>query len=438
MFTPTTLLYKIFEEHPLVCTDSRELKKGAVFFALKGPNFNGNQFAEQALASGCAYAVVDEDIYVKDKRFLFVPDVLEALQALANYHVRMLNTQVIAITGSNGKTTTKELVYAVLSKKYKVLATKGNLNNHIGVPLTLLSLTPLHEMAVVEMGANHVGEIAVLCELAEPDFGIITNIGSAHLEGFGSLEGVLKAKSELYHFLKKKKGLVFVNAENSQLLKAAEGNRIESYGPTNQVNVQGTLVKGDPFIKLRWKRKESVVPLIEHPVVNMALVGKYNLENILAAVCVGCHFGVEEQKINEALEGYVPSNSRSQLMEKGSCKIVLDAYNANPTSMRAAIENFESLHLADKVLILGDMLELGIDSAREHQEIMGLIKSKGFPRVFLIGKNFKAAENTIGAVLFDTTDVLCEYLKGNPLKNSSLLIKGSRGLKLERVLEVLT
>jgi len=438
LFTAISLLYKIFEQHPVVCTDTRDIRKDAIFFALKGSNFNGNTFAEQAIQLGCAYVVVDEEKQVKDKRYLLVPNVLEALQALANYHRRMLTIPVLAITGSNGKTTTKELTFAVLSKKYRVLATKGNLNNHIGVPLTLLSLNHQHELAVIEMGANHIGEIADLCSIAEPDYGMITNIGHAHLEGFGGFEGVLKAKTELFKYLKNKNGLLFVNGDNELLVKSSSGARIETYGSTNQANVQGALVKTDPFIQLRWKRKESLKPLIEQPVLNMQLPGNYNFENILAAVCIGSHFGVDETTINEALENYISSNSRSQLIEKGSYKILMDAYNANPTSMKAAIENFDSMHWPDKVLILGDMLELGGDTFREHQGIVDLIEEKGFTKVYLVGKNFKAAIHSVGAAeLFDSTEALCEYLKTQPLKKGSLLVKGSRQMRLEKVLEVL-
>ena len=437
MFTPLALLYKIFEQHPVVCTDTRNIKKDAIFFALKGENFNGNSFAEQAISSGCAYAVVDEEKYVKDKRFLFVPNVLDIMQSLANYHRRMLNTPVIAITGSNGKTTTKELICAALAKKYNTLGTKGNLNNHIGVPLTLLSLTKEHEMAVIEMGANHVGEIAELCTIAEPDYGIITNIGRAHLEGFGGPEGVIKAKSELYAYIKQKNGLLFVNAENELLVKLSGGSRVLTYGTTNQVNVQGTIVKADPFVKMRWKRKETLTPLIDRHLVSTHLAGRYNFENILAAASIASYFGVDEQKLNEAIEGYTPSNSRSQLIEKGSNKILLDAYNANPTSMKAAIENFDEIKWSNKVLILGDMLELGDETAREHQAIVDLVRNKGFDRVFLVGQYFKSVNNSISAAQFESIDALCEHIKKNPLINSSLLVKGSRGVKLERVLDVL-
>ncbi len=435
MFTPLTLLYKIFEQHPVVCTDTRDIKKNALFFALRGANFNGNTFAEQAIKQGCAYAIVDEEKYVTNKQFLFVPNVLEALQALANYHKRMLNTPTIAITGSNGKTTTKELISLVLSKKYNTLSTKGNFNNHIGVPLTLLSLTNAHEMAVIEMGANHIGEIAELCTIAEPDYGIITNIGRAHLEGFGGPEGVIIAKSELYNYIKEKKGLLFVNADDALLLKLSAGGRTLLYGTTNQVNVQGTLVKADPFVQVRWKRKESITPLIDRHLVKTQLAGRYNFENILAAATIAGHFGVDEQRINDALENYTPSNSRSQLIEKGGNKILLDAYNANPTSMKAAIENFAEIKWENKILVLGDMLELGDDTLTEHQAIVNLLKEKGFENVFLVGENFNEINNVVKAQLFETTDALCEYLKANPLTNASLLVKGSRGVKLEKILD---
>lgn len=437
MFTPLALLYKIFEQHPVVCTDTRAIKKDVLFFALRGASFNGNIFAEQAIKKGCAYAIVDDEQYVINKQFLFVPNVLETLQALANYHKRMLNTPTIAITGSNGKTTTKELISLVLSKKYNTLSTKGNFNNHIGVPLTLLSLTNSHEMAVIEMGANHIGEIAELCTIAEPDYGIITNIGRAHLEGFGGPEGVITAKSELYNYIKKKKGLLFVNADDALLLKLSAGGRTLLYGTTNQVNVQGTLVKADPYVQMRWKRKESIAPLIDRHLVKTQLAGRYNFENILAATTIASHFGIDEQKINEALESYTPTNSRSQLIEKGGNKILLDAYNANPTSMKAAIENFSEIKWDNKILVLGDMLELGDDTLTEHQAIVNLLKEKGFEKVFLVGKNFNEVNNIVNAQLFETTDALCAYLKANPVTNASLLVKGSRGVKLEKVLDSL-
>ena len=437
MFTHLSLLYKIFEQHPVVCTDTRDIKKGSLFFALKGASFNGNTFAAKALESGCSYAVIDEEKYKKDDRILLVPDVLEILQALANYHRRMLNTPVIGITGSNGKTTTKELIAAVLSKKYKILATKGNLNNHIGVPLTLLSLTKQHEMAVIEMGANHIGEIADLCIIAEPNYGIITNIGRAHLEGFGSVEGVVKAKTELYQFIKKTNGILFVNAGNELLMKHAAEIKNILYGELDDIDTDGQLVDADPFLKIRWKNKNEAVPLIRKEIVATKLIGKYNFENIIASACIGNHFNVEEKLIKEALENYSPDNSRSQVIVKGSNKIILDAYNANPTSMKAAIENFAEIKWPNKILIVGDMLELGTESEQEHQVIVELIKQKGFMHVILVGKLFSSVINSINATCFDTSDKVSEWFKANPLKNSSVLIKGSRGTKLEKILVVL-
>ncbi len=437
MFTHLSILYKIFEQHPIVCTDTRDIKKGSIFFALKGTSFNGNEFAKKALESGCSYAVIDEEKYQKDDRFLLVPDVLELLQGLANYHRRMLNIPVIAITGSNGKTTTKELIASVLGKKHKTLATKGNLNNHIGVPLTLLSITKQHEMAVVEMGANHVGEIEDLCAIAEPNYGIITNIGRAHLEGFGGFEGVIKAKTELYSFIKKTNGVLFVNAGNELLMKHAEGIKNILYGDLDNVDTSGMLVAADPFLHIRWKNKTEVTPLIRKEVVSTKLIGNYNFENILAAACIGNHFNVPEKQIAEALENYSPDNSRSQVIEKGSNKIILDAYNANPTSMRAAIENFAGMNWPNKILVLGDMLELGTESAKEHQAIIDLLKQKEFSKIILVGKLFCAVNNTINAECFESTEKASEWFRKNAPKNSSLLIKGSRGIKLEKILEVI-
>lgn len=438
MYTHLSLLYKIFEEHSVVCTDTRNIKKGSIFFALKGSSFNGNEFALKALEGGSSYAVIDEDEYKKDDRFLVVPDVLEVLQSLANYHRRMLNIPVIGITGSNGKTTTKELIASVLSKKYNILATKGNLNNHIGVPLTLLSLTKQHEMAIIEMGANHVGEIADLSAIAEPNYGIITNIGRAHLEGFGGVEGIIKGKTELYSFIRKNNGILFVNACNDVLMKHASEIKSILYGDLDEVDTSGQLVAADPYLHVRWKNKSEAIPLIRKEVVSTKLIGKYNFENIIAAACIGNHFGVEDKLIKEAIENYSPDNSRSQVITKGTNQIILDAYNANPTSMRAAIENFAGINWKNKVLILGDMLELGSESAVEHQNIVSLIEEKGLKNVILIGRLFAASKAAAETQKFESTEKALHWLSKNPIKNSSILIKGSRGLKLEQILEAIS
>ena len=437
MFAALSVIYKIFEEHPLVCTDTRDIREGALFFALKGPNFNGNAFAAEALDQGCSYAIVDQEEYVKDKRYLFVPDVLEVLQKLANYHRRMLKTPIIALTGSNGKTTTKELISIVLRERFNVLSTEGNRNNHIGVPLTLLSLTPQHEMAVIEMGANHQGEIAQLCEIAEPDYGMITNIGKAHLEGFGGPEGVIKGKSEMYVFCKQNNKQLFVSAENSLLMRLAGDAKKITYGLSDNNYIQGKLEGAAPYLQFRWKDRETKSTINEQPLVETQLAGIYNFENCLAAVAIGHYFQIEPDAINEALASYHPTNSRSQLIEKGSNRILLDAYNANPTSMKAAIENYASMPWENKLLILGEMLELGDTSKHEHDYLLELLTANNLNQCFLIGKQFAHAPLTEHMLYFETVEALNEFLRQHPLHHTSILIKGSRGNKLEKVLEVL-
>lgn len=433
MFVPISILYKLFEQHPIVSTDTRAVIPNSIFFALKGANFNGNKFAKQALEQGCAYAVVDEEQVVEGKQYIYVPNVLEALQALANYHRRALKTPIIAITGSNGKTTTKELIAAVLSKKYNTLFTTGNFNNHIGVPLTLLQLKPEHELAVVEMGANHVGEIKELCAIAEPNFGMITNIGKAHLEGFGGYQGVIKAKNEMYDFLKKE-GTLFINADDDLLLKLSEAfDKKITYGVQHTADICATLISTQPYLKIQWKRK-TASNFVE---LETKLIGKYNLPNVLAAIAIGVHFNVPEALINKAVADYAPSNSRSQLIEKNTNRIILDAYNANPTSMKAAIENFIEMGYKNNVFILGDMLELGDEANKEHKAILDLLNQKQVNTVFIVGAIFKQNNLEEKWISFDTVEELCIHLKQNPLTDTSILIKGSRGIKLEKVLDFL-
>lgn len=430
-------LYNHFLEHPIVCTDTRDIKPGSIFFALKGDNFNANKFAEQALNSGCSLAVIDEAEYRKDNRFLLVDDVLSALQALANYHRKQLTIPVISITGSNGKTTSKELINAVLSQKYNVLATKGNLNNHIGVPLTLLNISKKHEIAIVEMGANHQGEIAMLCKIAEPDFGMITNIGKAHLEGFGGYEGVVKAKSEMYHYIKEKGGKLFVNTDNPLLRTLSEGINKVSFGTSDNTDFTGIFVESNPFVKLKFKAKQDVQNITKKPTVLTQLVGNYNYENILAAACIGHYFKVSEVEIQKGLEGYVPSNNRSQVMKTQHNTLLLDAYNANPSSMNAAIENFAQMDQPNKMVILGDMLELGDDSRKEHDAIVKLLNNKKITNVILVGPFFMESGKLIKATTFSNSDEAVSYLKKNSVRDTTILIKGSRGIKLEKVAEVL-
>lgn len=430
-------LYKHFLKNPVVCTDTREIKEGSIFFALKGNNFNANKFADEALNLGCSIVVIDDANYKKDERFFLVDDVLTTLQALANYHRKQHSIPIISITGTNGKTTSKELLNAVLSQKYNVLATKGNFNNHIGVPLTLLNLTAKHEIAIVEMGANHVGEISVLCAIAEPDFGMITNIGKAHLEGFGGYEGVVKAKSELYNFIKHKNGKLFVNADNKLLLQLSEGIEKITFGASENGDFSGIFIESNPYVKLKCKAKEDIQPMDQKPVIVTQLIGNYNFENILAAACIGHYFDVSEEQIKNGLENYIPSNNRSQVMQTKSNLLLLDAYNANPSSMSAAIENFSQMVQLNKMVILGDMLELGDESAKEHDTIVNLLKKKNITNLLLVGPFFKESGKIIDAKTFSDSEEVVDYLKLHPVKDTTILIKGSRGIKLEKVVEVL-
>ncbi|MBA3970767.1 MAG: UDP-N-acetylmuramoyl-tripeptide--D-alanyl-D-alanine ligase, partial [Bacteroidetes bacterium] len=372
-------------------------------------------------------------------------DVLTALQQLANHHRKQLDIPVIGITGSNGKTTSKELINAVLSQKFKVLATKGNLNNHIGVPLTLLSITPEHEVAIIEMGANHQGEIEMLCNIAEPDFGVITNIGKAHLEGFGGLEGVKKGKSELYKFIREKqtrlpddKGKLFVHGDDEVLIELALGCEKITYGTKKLYDIVGAMTPGNSeFISFQWSTRYTAATIKASTLVKTQLVGIYNYYNLLCAACVGNYFKVEDELINKALSEYVPSNNRSQLQKTKTNTLILDYYNANPSSMSLAIENFASLDQPNKVVILGDMLELGSESEKEHDAIVELLKQKNISNVILVGPLFMTAVKNTGTRAFSTSDDAVEYLKVNQIEDSLILIKGSRGIKLEKVVDVL-
>lgn len=409
---------------------------GSLFFALKGENFNANAFALPALEKGCAYAVVDEAEFAIDERFILVQDVLESLQQLAAYHRKQLGAKIIGITGTNGKTTTKELIAAVLKEKYNILFTQGNLNNHIGVPLTLLQLKPEHQLAVIEMGANHPGEIAQLCEITRPDYGIITNVGKAHLEGFGSLEGVMTAKAELYKYIFAYGKLIFINTGNSLLEKMAFESgfttpvkKLEYSLKTenNETPYFAEITGCSPFLHLRCTLKGGF-----DLDINTQLIGAYNAENVLAAVTIGDYFGLTGVQIKNGLENYAPQNNRSQLTVTEQNKLVVDAYNANPTSMQASILNFAQMEVEQKTLILGDMFELGDQSDVEHQNIVNLLKRNNFNNVLLIGKDFKKTQNPYHC--FENVSDLIEYITKNPLRNNYILIKGSRGMKLEKVL----
>lgn len=425
-------LYAIFKEHSDITTDTRNCPAGSIFFALKGETFNGNQFAQKALESGCSFAVVDEKEYATHPNILLVDNCLQTLQELANYHRRQFKIPVLAITGSNGKTTTKELVMSVLSQTYNVIATQGNFNNHIGVPLTLLRIRKEHEIAVIEMGANHVGEIKRLAEIAEPNYGLITNIGHAHIEGFGSFENVIKAKSELYDFIKKSQdGKIFIDSSNPLLMELAEGMAIIEYGLGNKENlfVTGTVLSSNPFLELEWCMASNC------QTVQTKIIGAYNLPNALAAITIGKYFGVKSDLISKAIREYEPTNNRSQLKETGKNMLIIDAYNANPTSMRAALENFSSLNVAEKVLILGDMKELGPDTDMEHQKIADLVATNGFDKAFFVGENFSHVSTQFP--LYKTFDELKQYLSQHPIEGSYVLLKGSRGMQLEKCIELL-
>lgn len=422
-------LYKCFMECGKVTTDSRNCPEGSMFIALKGETFNGNAFAAQALKQGCRYAVIDESEYAGEGTIL-VDNCLQALQQLANYHRRQLKTPVIGITGTNGKTTTKELISTVLSRKFNTLYTEGNFNNHIGVPLTLLRLTKEHEMAVVEMGANHPGEIKTLVHIAEPDYGIITNVGKAHLQGFGSFEGVIRTKGELYDFLRAKGGTtIFIQNENPYLNGIAEGLTCVRYGQTAGLYVSGELISCSPFLSFRWTAEG-----VSHE-VNTHLIGSYNLDNMLAAAAIGRYFGVSDDDISSALVSYLPHNNRSQLKETADNKLIVDAYNANPTSMMAALKNFRQVEAPHKMVILGDMKELGEASREEHQKVVDYLKECGFDRVVLVGPEFAAATHSYQT--FQHVDEVLADIRMHKPQGYYILIKGSNSMKLSQLPEYL-
>ena len=423
-------LYNHFKKYPFVSTDSRSIKPNSLFFALRGENFNGNKYALSAIENGASFAVVDDPDIVKDERFILVEDALDVLQKLALFHRRHVKATVIGITGSNGKTTTKELIARILAEKYKTIATKGNLNNHIGVPLTLLSIPADAEFAVVEMGANHVGEIAKLSEISRPDYGIITNIGRAHLEGFGDFEGVIQAKSELYHFLRRNNKKAFLNLDNDLLTWNSKGIDNISYGENKDADFRGELKVVFPFVGLRFYDKENEFDL------NSNLTGKYNFENILAAAAIGTYFKVPPEKVKIAVENYKPDNNRSQVIITGNNTLILDAYNANPTSMMAAISSFAESGYDNKIIVLGEMLELGKYSKEEHIRVAELVYQFSFERVYFVGKHYREKYLDNGKY-YNTTQELLVDIERNPLKNKTVLIKGSRGNKLEQLYNLL-
>ncbi len=421
-------IYSHFLVSSAISTDTRSILPNSIFFALKGPTFNGNKFAIKALSSGASFAIVDEPEYQLNDQCLLVPDCLTALQQLASYHRQQLKIPFLAITGSNGKTTTKELVRNVLSKKFNVHATKGNLNNHIGVPLTILSIPKNAAFVVIEMGANHQKEIEQLCEIANPDFGLITNVGKAHLEGFGGFEGVKKGKGELYAYLKKKKKTVFVNADNHILQTMIEINQplnVVSYGTKENCFCSGELIHSEPTIQLTWKCGGAFAT------IETQMIGAYNFENILSAIAIGNYFKVKPEDISEAIAFYVPDNSRSQVIRDGSNTIILDAYNANPTSMEAALINFNKMNSDSKYICIGDMAELGEESEAEHKKIIELLKAIDYKQLILVGKNFGSFADQIACMHFDNSQLASAYFKKNHPENSYILIKGSRSSRME-------
>ena len=425
-------LYEIFIKYPTVSTDSRKIEKDSLFFALKGENFNGNTYASKALENGAAYSIIDEASYKTDGRTILVEDVLTTLQHLATYHRLQLDIPIIAITGTNGKTTTKELVTAVLSKKFRADCTKGNLNNHIGVPLTLLSMSASTQIGVVEMGANHPGEITALCEIALPNLGLITNFGMAHIEGFGSFDVVKQTKAELYRFVEETEGKIFLNTANPHLREMAGSvDRIPYKTISEGEGIEGELIQSAPFMVFQVKFPKGWL------YVKTNLAGGYNLENALAAVCVGNFFGVEPFEIVSAIEAYRPSNNRSQFVKTANNQLLMDAYNANPTSMEAALENFKAFDVPLKGVILGDMLELGNASHEEHQKIVDKLAKMNLTLVMLTGKEFSKCKVPDGFLIFEDNTLLVNYIEHLNPQGYLFLIKGSRGMKLETVVDKL-
>ena len=419
-------LYSLFQENPVVSTDTRECPPGSIFFALRGATFDGNQFARQALETGCVAAIVDDaDIATTDSRMILVPDVLQTLQNLATYHRHQLAIPIVQITGTNGKTTTKELTATVLAERYRVHFTQGNLNNHIGVPKTLLQLNPEHEMAVIETGANHPGEIALLSRIADADCGLITNVGMAHLEGFGSFEGVVRTKGELYDHLRGKVGgYIFLNADDEHLLRMADRLPAVRYGrPGQDYEVEGEIVACEPLLHLRWRVHSGIWQDVQ-----TQLIGSYNINNVLAAAAVGTHFGVSPEQISHAIAKYVPTNSRSELRQTAHNTLVVDAYNANPTSMRAALDNFRLISHPHKMVILGSMRELGEATATAHADVAAQLRTLGAETVWLVGEEFRPC--SAGFRHFPDVDAVKEALATSPVSGKLILIKGSNSTKL--------
>jgi len=424
-------IYQQYLLHRIICTDTRTISSGCLFFALKGENFDANTFTGEALKQGAAFCIIDNATYQLNDQCILVDDVLTALQELAKYHRSQLSIPVIGLTGSNGKTTTKELINAVLAQKYRTFATKGNLNNHIGVPISLLSIQDDTQIAVIEMGANHQQEIAFLCSLAQPTHGLITNIGMAHLDGFGGFEGVKKGKAELFDFLKTVNGIAFINRDSSHITEMSTAKHLDHtvyYGTSGDNTITGKLDKSDPLIQVSWKKQDDVFRASTH------LTGAYNFENILAAICIGTFFDLSPAQINKGLADYQPKNNRSQLTKTATNTVICDFYNANPSSMTAAINNLSALEAKKKVAIIGDMFELGAEAELQHQEIAALADQADLTTLILIGKYFYTLKDQYKAHFFITPDEADKWLKGHPVKDSLVLLKGSRGMALEQLL----
>lgn len=422
-------LYDLFIHNPQITTDSRNCPKGSIFFALKGDKFDGNQYAGKALASDCVYAVIDNPDYYIGERTILVDNVLKTLQQLAHHHRKVLGLPIIGITGTNGKTTTKELLAAVLSTKFNLLYTEGNFNNHIGVPLTLLRLTHDHEMAVIEMGASHPGDIKELVDIVHPNYGIITNVGRAHLEGFGSFEGVIRTKGELYDYIRRSKGKIFIKKENEYLQSIAKGIEQITYGNGDDAFASGQVVSCDPFLVFNWKQQGKLHTVETH------MIGSYNLDNVLAAVAVGRFFKIPAERISRAIAAYEPTNNRSQFKKTENNELIIDAYNANPSSMKVALDNFITMPVQPKAIILGDMRELGPTSDELHAEVVEQIKKGQFDKVFLCGEHFSKVGKEFSP--FATTEAMVEELRKQPLKGYHILIKGSHSMGLEKLADIL-
>ena len=422
-------LYDLFIHNPQITTDSRICPKGSIFFALKGDKFDGNQYAGKALASGCVYAVIDNPDYYIGERTILVDNVLKTLQQLAHHHRKVLGLPIIGITGTNGKTTTKELLAAVLSTKFNLLYTEGNFNNHIGVPLTLLRLTHDHEMAVIEMGASHPGDIKELVDIVHPNYGIITNVGRAHLEGIGAFEGVIRTKGELYDYIRRSKGKIFIKKENEYLQSIAKGIEQITYGNGDDAFASGQVVSCDPFLVFNWKQQGKLHTVETH------IIGSYNLDNVLAAVAVGRFFKIPAERISRAIAAYEPTNNRSQFKKTDNNELIIDAYNANPSSMKVALDNFITMPVQPKAIILGDMRELGPTSDELHAEVVAQIKKGQFDKVFLCGEHFSKVGKEFSP--FATTEAMVEELRKQPLKGYHILIKGSHSMGLEKLADIL-